>query len=208
MRPFAGAGRVLFLLSILLAGCGSDDPADPDYEWLAANLEVLGEAMDATGRKLDVIELPPMPSDELDGDVVPTVYANVYLANGGVIVPAVNPCRDGFTAMALVLEALAVENTTVRGLRGRLPRYAMVKEKLPCRRRFIAPCLRLVRYHNSGQEMDLTDGVKVLRSDGRWLHVRGSNTEPVIRITAEAASRDAARELVEEVLEYLRPACG
>ncbi len=70
---------------VLAQSC--DDPADPDYEWLAANLEVLGEATDATGRKLDVIELPPMPSDELDGDVVPTVYANVYLANGGVIVP-------------------------------------------------------------------------------------------------------------------------
>ena len=70
---------------VLAQSC--DDPADPDYERLAANLEVLGEAMDATGRKLDVIELPPMPSDELDGDVVPTVYANVYLANGGVIVP-------------------------------------------------------------------------------------------------------------------------
>ena len=64
-----------------------DDPADPDYERLAANLEVLGEATDATGRSFEVIELPPMPSGELDGHVVPTIYANIYIANGGVVVP-------------------------------------------------------------------------------------------------------------------------
>lgn len=87
---------------VLVQTC--DDPADPDYERLAANLAVLGEATDATGRKLDVIELPPMPSDEFDGAFVPTMYANVYIANGGVIVPSgASPTDEN--AVAILEEA-------------------------------------------------------------------------------------------------------
>lgn len=127
--------------------------------------------------------------------------------NGGVIVPEINPCRDSFTGMALVLEAMAQEEAPLSALRARLPTYAMWKEKLRCRARFIAPCLRLIRYHFRDREQDLRDGVKVLWND-RWVHVRGSNTEPVIRVVAEAPDAEAARVLVEEVLEYLRPVCG
>ena len=127
--------------------------------------------------------------------------------NGGVIVPEINPCRDGLAAMALVLEALAMEGAGVGALRARLPSYAMVKEKIRCRPRYIAPCLRLIRYRFREEEMDLRDGVKVIWPD-RWVHVRGSNTEPVIRVVAEAPDEEAAGRLVESVLEYLRPVCG
>ncbi len=126
--------------------------------------------------------------------------------NGGVIVPSINTCRDSFVAMAFVLESLAQEGGRLSGLCDPLTSYAMVKEKLNCRSRHIAPCIRLLRYHFRGEEMELTDGVKILWPD-RWLHVRGSNTEPVIRIIAEASSKDEARAMVEGVLEYLRPMC-
>jgi agmatine deiminase len=83
-----------------------DDPADPDYERLAANLEMLRETTDATGRSFDVIELPPMPSDELGGEVVPTIYANIYIANGGVVVPIGESPSDE-DAIAILEEAFS-----------------------------------------------------------------------------------------------------
>ncbi len=125
-------------------------------------------------------------------------------ANGGVIDPRINLCRDSFVAMAWLLEALATEPGPISALRDRIPSYHMVKEKLPCRPRDVAPWLRLLRHLFRDEELDLTDGLKVLWPD-RWLHVRGSGTEPVVRITAEARTERDARELVRSVFEYLRP---
>ena len=100
--------------------------------------------------------------------------------------------------------SLAEEGCSVRELRYRLPRYAIVKERLPCRARHIAPTLRLIRHLYREETVDLTDGVKILWKD-RWLHVRGSNTEPILRVAAEAPTESEARTLLEGVMEYLRP---
>jgi len=127
--------------------------------------------------------------------------------NGGVIAPEVNPCRDSFVGMAYLLEALAEEGGSIGEMRNRIPVYAMVKDKMECRARDVAPALRLLRQLYRGEKMVLTDGVKILWP-GRWLHVRGSNTEPVIRVLAEAATADEARSMVLGVMEYLRPSGG
>jgi phosphomannomutase len=124
--------------------------------------------------------------------------------NGGVIAPSINPCRDSFVAMAFLLEALAETKSTVSELRGQLPSYAMVKHRIACRSRDATPFLRLVRHLFRNNEIDLTDGVRVLWPD-RWVHVRASNTEPVIRIIAEAPTEPEASQLAQRVTEYLRP---
>jgi len=124
--------------------------------------------------------------------------------NAGVIAPEINPCRDSFVGMALLLEALAREGGTVRQMRASVPTYAMVKEKLECRAREVAPGLRRLQDQYRSEMLDLTDGVKVLWPD-RWLQARPSNTEPVIRVLAEAPTEADARALVREALEYLRP---
>ncbi len=112
--------------------------------------------------------------------------------------------RDSFVAMAWLLEALAADSSPISALCARIPQYYLVKEKLPCRARDVAPWLRLLRYLFRDEELDLTDGLKVVWPD-RWLHVRGSNTEPIARITAEARTERDAKELVRSVFEYLRP---
>jgi phosphomannomutase len=127
--------------------------------------------------------------------------------NGGVIMPAINPCRDSFVAMALILEALAQEGGSIREMRARIPHYAIVKDKLTCSAREIAPALRLVREHFAGETLDLTDGIKILWAD-RWVQARGSNTEPIIRLTAEAPTETDARTLVADVLAVLGAAVG
>jgi len=98
-----------------------DDPTDPDYERLATNLAMLGEATDATGRKLNVIELPPMPSGKMDGHSVPTIYANIYIANGGVIVPIGESPSDE-DAIAILEDAFP--DREVIGVPGTLLSYA------------------------------------------------------------------------------------
>ncbi len=124
--------------------------------------------------------------------------------NGGVIIPAINPCRDSLVGMAFILEALAENKARVSELRDGLPPYSIIKHKLSCRSRDVLPFLRLVRHLFRDEEMDLTDGVMVFWPD-RWIHVRGSNTEPVIRIIAEAPTEVDARQLIQRVMEYLRP---
>ena len=120
--------------------------------------------------------------------------------NGGVIDPRVGLVRDSFVAMALVLERLALdrlpngEPPTVAALAAALPRRSMRKTKLP-----LSPALRgpglavgLDRIERAfpGARADRLDGLR-LDWDGAWLLVRGSNTEPIVRLVAEAATDDA-----------------
>ena len=125
--------------------------------------------------------------------------------NGGVIVPQFNPCRDSFVGMAIILEALALEGGTISLMRSKIPVYAMVREKLPCPARDIAGALRRVAYEFRTADIDRTDGLKIVWPD-RWIQARGSNTEPVIRITAEAPTEADARTLVRRTIECIRPA--
>lgn len=120
--------------------------------------------------------------------------------NGGVIYPAINFCRDSHVGMALILHLLAETGQSVSALLGDLPRYVMIKEKLDCPSEKIAEVLKLIRCDFAAEQLDLRDGVKVSFADG-WLHVRGSNTEPIIRLIAEARNEKRAREILSLVFE-------
>jgi phosphomannomutase len=101
-----------------------------------------------------------------------------------------------------VLHLLAESRKTVTELLETVPRYSIVKEKMACPSDRIPAVLRTVRQEFAKFQMDTRDGVKVMQPDG-WLLVRGSNTEPIIRIVAEAGSEDRAREMVNSVLAFL-----
>jgi len=126
--------------------------------------------------------------------------------NGGVVVPAIHPCRDSFTGMALVLELMAVTGKTVSELRAAIPRHYLVKDKVPVRGERVTSILRVVRRKYEHLKINLQDGVYVEIDDG-WFHVRASNTEPVIRISAEARNPETARQIAQtvraEILAYL-----
>jgi phosphomannomutase len=124
--------------------------------------------------------------------------------NGGVIVPAVHPGRDSYIGMALTLELMVKENQTVSQLRNAIPRYAMVKEKIRIRPEQIPDVLRLLRRTYAGEKINLLDGVFV-EFPNAWLHVRASNTEPVIRVSAEAPTRDEAARLIRNARATLAP---
>ena len=123
--------------------------------------------------------------------------------NGGVIYPRINFARDSLVAMALVLHLLVARRQGVSALLGGLPRRAMIKEKVTCPSAKIGAVLRTVREIYAGAPMDTRDGVKVVLSDG-WFLIRGSNTEPVIRIVAEAGDSNRAKEIVTTVYDQVR----
>jgi phosphomannomutase len=115
--------------------------------------------------------------------------------NGGVIVPAVNPGRDGLLGIALWLTALASEDVTVSDLAGRIPATVMRKEKIEVEGLPVDRILEELESGFPGARADRTDGLKLL-VDGGWVHVRRSNTEPILRLLAEAEDAKAVDELV------------
>jgi phosphomannomutase len=118
--------------------------------------------------------------------------------NGGVIYPRINFARDSLVGMALVLHLLADTGRSVSELLRELPRSHMVKEKIECRSDRIQRVLKTVRAAYVDKPQDLRDGVKVITDSG-WFLVRGSNTEPIIRLVAESQSEGEARRSVEEL---------
>jgi phosphomannomutase len=127
--------------------------------------------------------------------------------NGGVIYPRINFARDSLVGMALVLHLMAQTGKTVTELLNEIPRYWMIKEKLTCPSNKIPEITRMIRREYSDYPTDIRDGVKVELPTG-WLLVRGSNTEPIIRVVAEASSEDEARAIVRSVSEKVEAAIG
>ena len=116
--------------------------------------------------------------------------------NGGVIDPRIGWVRDPFVGMAVVLSLMAEENKPFSQLVAELPRYAMLKEKFELPREKAAASFAALEKKWPEALMTREDG---LRLDGPdwWLHVRGSNTEPVVRVIAEAPTEERARELCD-----------
>jgi phosphomannomutase len=127
--------------------------------------------------------------------------------NGGVIYPRINFARDSLVGMALVLHLLADTGRAVSELTAELPRSHMVKEKLACRSDRIERVLKTVRAAYADRPQDLRDGVKVSTGTG-WFLVRGSNTEPIVRLVAEAETVEEARALVEELRSIVGECVG
>ncbi len=116
--------------------------------------------------------------------------------NGGVILPAIHPCRDSFTAMGLVLEYMAASGKTVSELQNELPRYFLIKDRIDKTREESYRLIKELRkkYTDKG-EISLVDGMKIIFND-YWVHIRPSNTEPIVRLIVEAPSKAKAEEMV------------
>jgi phosphomannomutase len=116
--------------------------------------------------------------------------------NGGVIVPELHYGRDALVGVAMVLQHLADEGVALSTLRERLPRYAIVKDRLPLGDSDPDSVLARIAERHRGDRISTVDGVKIDFDEG-WVHLRKSNTEPIVRIYAEAATEEAARTLAE-----------
>ena len=136
-----------------------------------------------------------------EANVVDKILANKGMlggeGNGGVIDLRVGPVRDSFVGMALILDAMVARQMKVSGLAAELPRYAIVKDTIPVPLEKLPDALDALEKHFSDAKPDRLDGLRLDWPD-KWLLVRPSNTEPIVRLFAEARSAIEARPLCEE----------
>lgn len=126
---------------------------------------------------------------------------------GGIIIPAIHPCRDSYAGMAVILERMALTGRSVSDLCQEIPRYCLVKKKIPIGAEEAPRILRRLRNRYEGHRLNFLDGLFVDFGD-RWVHVRRSNTEPVLRIIAEAPTGGESAALIDEVRACAADSCS
>jgi phosphomannomutase len=117
--------------------------------------------------------------------------------NGGVIDPRVGWVRDPFVGMAFILSLMAETGKPFSELVAGLPRYAMLKTKFEVPRAKLAGAFEAIERRWPDARVNRDDGLRLDGADW-WLHVRGSNTEPVVRVIAEAPTEADAKRLCDE----------
>jgi phosphomannomutase len=124
--------------------------------------------------------------------------------NGGIIYPELHYGRDSLVGIALFLSHLAHKDTSMTTLRASYPNYVISKNKID-----LAPTTNVddilvqMAKKYAANEVDTTDGVKIY-IEKEWVHLRKSNTEPIIRIYAESASEEKATSLALRIIEEIK----
>lgn len=119
--------------------------------------------------------------------------------NGGIIVPELHYGRDALAGIALFLAHLAKAGTKLSELRQRYPNYPMVKDKIALTPDIdIENLLQNLHEHYQHEQRDTQDGLKIDFPDG-WVHLRKSNTEPIIRIYAEGTTEERVQDFITNI---------
>jgi len=134
--------------------------------------------------------------------------------NGGVIIPSINPCRDSMVGIALILQLMAEEEKPISYYTSLFPRCSMIKEKIkindylpepPASTDFYNILEKLIKKELNASSISTLDGVKVNIGD-EWIHIRMSNTEPIIRLFSEAHTSERAQWFIEKGKTLVRTA--
>lgn len=122
--------------------------------------------------------------------------------NGGVIFPGLHYGRDAYMGIALFLSSLAKKQITATQLRDSLPQYYISKNKIEISdKKLIDKIFEEIKKKYSNEKITDIDGVKIdFEREKKWVHLRRSNTEPIIRIYAEAKNKEAAEDLANKLI--------
>jgi len=123
--------------------------------------------------------------------------------NGGVILPEVHLGRDAPVAVALTLQALLESGGTLAELQASLPQYVMVKQKVNIEGLDPDQALQIMAERYKDQPINLLDGVKI-DFEHSWVHLRKSNTEPIIRVISEAPTEKEAVDLGKKFMDEIK----
>jgi phosphomannomutase len=124
--------------------------------------------------------------------------------NGGIIYPDLHYGRDSLVGAALFLTHLAKENKTVSELRAGYPEYFMGKKKIELTPEInVDDILAKMEKEYQNEEVSTVDGVKI-DFEKNWVHLRKSNTEPIIRIYTEAHSQEEADKLGDDIIAKIK----
>ncbi|WKW45642.1 phosphoglucosamine mutase [Myroides sp. JBRI-B21084] len=128
--------------------------------------------------------------------------------NGGIIYPEIHYGRDALVGVALFLTHLAQQNLDVAALRATYPAYFMSKNKIELTPEInVDAILEEIQKRYANEKISTIDGVKIDLANS-WVHLRKSNTEPIIRIYTEAPTQKAADELAEKILNEIQEVVG
>ncbi len=130
--------------------------------------------------------------------------------NGGVIYPALHYGRDAMVGVALFLTNLAYKKMKVSELLATYPQYVIAKNKIELSdSALIDRILDEIKTVYASEDINTIDGVKIsFESRREWVHLRRSNTEPIIRIYAEAATKEAADALAQQIIDIAKNIIG
>ena len=130
--------------------------------------------------------------------------------NGGVIYPALHYGRDAMVGVALFLTNLAYKKLRVSELLATYPKYVIAKNKIELSdSALIDKILENVKEEYAEEDINTIDGVKIsFEARKEWVHLRRSNTEPIIRIYAEASTAEAADALAQKIIEIANKIIG
>jgi phosphomannomutase len=118
--------------------------------------------------------------------------------NGGVIDPRIVPGRDSLVGIAYTLQLMASTGKSISQIVAELPQYKIVKTKFPCRREDADRAVAALRHEFASAKIDIQDGIRI-DWEKSWVHARPSNTEPIMRIIAEAPDKPAADAAIAKV---------
>jgi len=124
--------------------------------------------------------------------------------NGGVILPDLHYGRDALVGIALMLNLLAEDNISLTALKKKYPNYEIIKTKFNLSPSMnVEELISTVKKKYANEKINEIDGLKIDFEDG-WVHLRKSNTEPIIRVIAEAESKEKAESLINPILETIK----
>jgi phosphomannomutase len=127
--------------------------------------------------------------------------------NGGVIDPRIVPGRDSLVGMAYVLQLMTATGKSVSQLVAEIPKYEIVKTKFECRKEDAERAVVALKKQFAAEKLDTQDGLRIDWPEARtWVHARSSNTEPIMRIIAEAPDRKMAEDYVGRVRKVVNEA--
>jgi phosphomannomutase len=124
-------------------------------------------------------------------------------SNGGIIFPAVHYCRDSYTGMALLLDRIHSSGKTISQLAAELPKYYRRSGKVAFEHGRLGGVMQSLERSFPQARCDRSDGLKLSFEDS-WIHVRASNTEPILRVAAEARSQERLNEMYQAAFALLK----
>jgi phosphomannomutase len=124
--------------------------------------------------------------------------------NGGIIYPELHYGRDALVGIALFLSHLAEKKMSLSALRKSYPEYFISKNKIELTPAIdVDDILKKIRKKYASQPVNTEDGVKI-EFDKEWVHLRKSNTEPIIRIYSESRNEQTANELAQRIMDDIK----
>lgn len=118
--------------------------------------------------------------------------------NGGIILLELNKCRDALVGVSMILELLSREKISLKEIIESFPKHYLIKDKVVSKDIDISKINKKIEFEFKGQNIDNQDGIRVDLKD-KWVLLRKSNTEPIIRIFAESSSVKESKDLISRI---------